>query len=151
MTEYSGGSYIANVEYSRTTTFTYGCTVSKTNNNNGNVTTPPGLQVTGLTIPVTVVTRTEMINESNPNTFETTLSGAVVCNSPEKNPGKWRPQNGYTGECSTALFNSLPGMPIHSNSQPPLITSLGGDFFVESAPEWDDTPASVTDDDWSTE
>lgn len=150
VTEYTGGSYIADVEYSQTTTFAYGCTVSRTQPN-GNVTTPPGLQVTGLTFPVTVVTRTDRIEESNENTFETTFSDAVVCNSPEKNPGKWRNQNRYTGECSTALFNSLPGMPIHSNSQPPLPTSLGDELFIESAPVPDFTPASVTDDDWEAE
>jgi hypothetical protein len=150
VTEYSGGSYIADVEYSQTTTFTYGCIVSKTNSQ-GKVTTPPGLQVEGLTIPITEVTRTERIEESNPNTFETTLADKVVCNSPEKNPGKWRNQNGYTGVCSTALFNSLPGMPIHSNSQPPLVTSLGGDLFVESFSSFADSPATVTDNDWTAE
>lgn len=150
VTEYTGGSYIADVQYSQTTTFTFGCTVFRTQPN-GNVTTPPGLQVTNLTFPVTIVTRTDRIEESNENTFETTLSDAVVCNSPLKNPGKWRNQNGYTGECSTALFNSLPGMPIHSNSQPPLVASLGDEVFVESAPVPDYSPASVTDDEWEAE
>lgn len=149
VTEYSGGSYIADVEYSQTTTFTFGCTVSKKNKGNGNVTIPPGLQVTGQTYLVTVVTRTEHVEISRPNTFETTLDDAVVCNSPTKNPGKWRQQNSYTGPCSTELFNTLPGMPIHSNSQPPLVGSLGEDLFVESAPTWDNSPASVTDDDWT--
>lgn len=150
VTEYSGGSYIADVTYSQTTTFTYGCVVSR-RQPNGNVTTPPGLQVTGQTFPVTVVTRTERVEESNPNTFETTLSDAVVCNSPERNPGKWRNQNGYTGDCSTTLFNSLSSISIHSNSLPPLEESLSPDLFIELAPVPDYTPASVTDDDWAAE
>lgn len=33
----------------------------------------------------------------------------VVCNSPTKLPGTWRPQNGYAGtKCNTTYFNSAP-------------------------------------------
>lgn len=47
---------------------------------------------------------------------------AVVCNSPTKNPGTWRAQNGYLGlggACSTATFTSLGTATIPSNSLPP--------------------------------
>lgn len=46
---------------------------------------------------------------------------AVVCNSPGKNPGSWKPQNGYLGlggACSTATFTSLGTTTIPSNSLP---------------------------------
>ena len=58
-----------------------------------------------------------------------TDTDVVICNSPTKNPGVWRAQNGYTGNCSTlgasASFYSLPiysaqtvWEPIPSNSFP---------------------------------
>ena len=134
---YSGGTLVEDVTYSQDTTITYGCIVSKTNSQ-GKVTTPPGIQVEGLTKTVTTVTRVVHVNESAPDEVITTLSDAVVCNSPEKNPGKWRAQNGYGGECSTALFNTLPGFPIRSNSQPPLvpndITTANPSSFQDSGP-----------------
>lgn len=44
---------------------------------------------------------------------------AVVCNSPTKNPGTWRAQNGYDGGlCSYATFTSLGTPTIPSNSLP---------------------------------
>ena len=43
----------------------------------------------------------------------------VVCNSPTKNPGTWRAQNGYDGGlCSYATFASLGTATIPSNSLP---------------------------------
>lgn len=46
------------------------------------------------------------------------VAQVVICNSPTKNPGTWRQQNGYTGVCSTTLFNSLGPVGIPSNSLP---------------------------------
>lgn len=37
------------------------------------------------------------------------IGNPVVCISPKKLPGEWRPQNGYSGEkCTTAWFNQAP-------------------------------------------
>ena len=128
---FTGGTLVQDVTYSQDTTFTYGCRVFKINPQ-GKESEPDGLQIPGpqhpdpLTITKTEVTRTENINVSNPDVTVENLSDAVICNSPEKNPGKWRQQNGYTGECSTALFISLGTFPIRSNSLPPL-ESVAGD------------------------
>ena len=148
---FTGGTLVEDVTYSQDTTFSFGCIVSKTNKQ-GKTTTPDGIQIPGpshpdpLTKTVTTVTRTEHINESAPDTTVETLSDAVICNSPEKNPGKWRPQNGYTGDCSTALFISLGTFPIRSNSLPPLeendITTANPSSFQDSG------PATVVDE-WS--
>ena len=118
---YSGGTSETLNTYSQTTTYTYGCHTFK-EAGNGNLIEPPGLQIpVGLTVEDTNVTRTETVTVNNPNTTVVTTGDGVICISPNKNPGTWRNQNGYTGECSTALFNSLPGIePISSNSQPPV-------------------------------
>lgn len=74
---------------------------------------PPGLQFSG-----------QMTEVSNPDYTETVDGDGVICISPSSttkkgNPGEWRQQNGYTGECSTTLFYSLTGPdPIPSNSLP---------------------------------
>jgi hypothetical protein len=120
---YTGGSSETLNTYSATTTYTYGCRVWKTvGPDNDHVVQPPGLQVDyGQTLDETLVTRTETVTVNNPNTTAITAGDGVICISPTKNPGTWRNQNGYTGICSTALFNSLAGIPepIPSNSLPP--------------------------------
>ena len=62
-----------------------------------------------------------------PGPFERNV---VICISPSSttkkgNPGEWRQQNNYLGECSTELFYSLGGRPepIPSNSLPPRTSS----------------------------
>lgn len=147
LSTFSGGTLIQDVTYAQDTTFTYGCIVTKTTKG-GNQTTPPGLQVTGQTLAKTEITRIESVNISKPDVEVVSLSDAVVCNSPEKNPGKWRAQNGYTGECSTALFNTLPGMPIRSKSQPPLIPNVSATANPTSLQS--SGPATVVDE-WTVE
>ena len=124
---YSGGSSEILNTYAQTTTYTFGCRVFKIIDGNGNVIEPNGLQIPyGLTLDETVVTRTETVTETNPDTTVVTTGDGVICISPSTtgtrgNPGVWRQQNGYTGECSTNLFYSLAGIPepIPSNSLPP--------------------------------
>ena len=118
---YTGGSSETLNTYSQTTTYTFGCRVWK-EVGNGNIIEPPGLQIDyGQTLDETLVTRTETVTVNNPNVTEVTAGDGVICISPTKNPGTWRKQNGYTGDCSTALFYSLAGIPdpIPSNSLPP--------------------------------
>jgi hypothetical protein len=141
---YTGRTLIQDVTYSQDTTFTFGCTVSKTNKNNGNVETPPGLQVTGQTITKTEVTRTAHTNIQEPNVDVVQLSGAVICNSPTKNPGVWRAQNGYTGGCSRALFDSISSVTIHSKSLPP-IGSTEQAAIATATINNDSGPATVAD------
>jgi hypothetical protein len=119
---YTGGSSETLVTYAQTTTYTFGCRVWKVVEGNGNIIEPNGLQIPyGVTVDETLVTRTETVSVNNPNTTEVTAGDGVICISPTKNPGTWRKQNGYTGDCSTALFYSLAGIPdpIPSNSLPP--------------------------------
>ena len=119
---YTGGSSETLNTYSQTTTYTFGCRVWKVVEGNGNVIEPNGLQIPyGVTVDETLVTRTETVTVNNPNTTQVTAGDGVICNSPTKNPGTWRNQNGYGGACSTALFSSLAGIPepIPSNSLPP--------------------------------
>jgi len=119
---YTGGSSETLNTYSATTTYTFGCRVWKVVEGNGNIIEPNGLQIDyGQTLDETLVTRTETVTVNNPDTTVVTAGDGVICNSPTKNPGTWRNQNGYTGECSTALFSSLAGIPepIPSNSLPP--------------------------------
>ena len=124
---YSGGTTQTTTEYSQTTTYTFGCRVWKEIDSNGNVIEPPGLQTPyGLVEEETVVTRTEVTTDTAANTTVVTNGDGVICISPSTtgtrgNPGVWRQQNGYTGECSTTLFYSLAGIPepIPSNSLPP--------------------------------
>ena len=123
---YTGGSSETLVTYAQTTTDTFGCRVWK-EPQPGHVIEPNGLQIpSGLTLDETLVTRTETVTVNNPNTTEVTAGDGVICISPSTtgttgNPGAWRKQNGYTGDCSTALFYSLAGIPepIPSNSLPP--------------------------------
>ena len=124
---YTGGTSDTLVTYAQTTTTTFGCHVWKVVGNEAhpNIVEPAGLQIPGgshpdlLSIEDTVVTRSEHVIVNNPDVIVNTTGDGVICNSPTKNPGTWRAQNGYTGECSTALFNTLPGVePISSNSQP---------------------------------
>jgi hypothetical protein len=118
---YTGGSSETQNTYSATTTYTFGCRVWK-EVGNGNTIEPPGLQIDyGQTLDETLVTRTETVTVNNPNTTVVTAGDGVICISPNKNPGTWRNQNGYTGPCNTTLFYSLAGIPdpIPSNSLPP--------------------------------
>lgn len=123
---YTGGSSETLNTYAQTTTYTFGCRVWK-EPQPGHVIEPPGLQVDyGETFDETLVTRSETVTVNNPNTTEVTAGDGVICISPSTNgtkgnPGAWRKQNGYTGDCSTALFYSLAGIPepIPSNSLPP--------------------------------
>lgn len=118
---YTGGSSETLNTYAQTTTYTFGCRVWKTTGNGGTI-EPNGLQIPfGLTYDDTVVTRTETVTVNNPNTTSSTTGDGVICISPTKNPGTWRNQNGYTGTCSTALFNSLAGVAEPTtNSLPPV-------------------------------
>lgn len=153
---YSGGLLVQEVVYGTDTTFTYGCTVSKTNKNNGNVTTPPGLQVNGLTIVKTETRGPVTDTVSAPDYTQEELSEMVVCNSPSTSSKKtasngWANQNGYTGPCSTELFLSLGTITIHSNSLPPLDYLEGPEDHNSSSSFNDSGPQSVSDDDWVTE
>jgi len=117
---YSGGSSETLNTYAQTTTYTFGCRVWK--DTPGGTIEPNGLQIpVGLSSDETLVTRTETVTVNNPNTTEVTSGDGVICISPNKNPGVWRNQNGYTGPCNTTLFYSLAGIPepISSNSLPP--------------------------------
>ena len=147
---FTGGTLVQDVTYAQDTTFTYGCRVFKTNTKNGNVTEPPGLQVTGLTSTRTEVTRTVNVNVSNPDVVVEQLTEKVICNSPLKNPGVWRNQNGYTGVCSTALFFSLSPLPIHSNSLPPFESLNALADQDNSSVANDSAPATVVDE-WTEE
>ncbi|WP_125964208.1 hypothetical protein [Sphingomonas koreensis] len=80
---------------------------------------PPGLQiddpVTSTSTSVTYGTRTETIPGpwTDPNASQ---GGAqvVICISPGKVPGNWRPQNGYDGSlgtCSRAWYDTLGSTP----------------------------------------
>lgn len=118
---YTGGSSETLNTYAQTTTYTFGCRVWK-EPQPGHVIEPNGLQTPyGQTVDETLVTRTETVTVNNPNTTAITQGDGVICISPNRNPGTWRKQNGYTGECSTTLFYSLAGIPdpIPSNSLPP--------------------------------
>ena len=118
---YTGGSSSTLNTYAQTTTYTFGCRVWK-DLGNGNTIEPNGLQTPyGLIEEDTVVTRQETVDVNNPDTTVVTAGDGVICISPTKNPGTWRKQNGYTGDCSTTLFYSLDGIPepIPSNSLPP--------------------------------
>ena len=148
---FTGGTLVQQVTFAQDTTFTFGCTVSKIVG--GKVNAPKGLQVTGLTATRSEVTRTLTDEVRKPDVVVKQISESVICNSPTKNPGVWRNQNGYTGICSTALFNSLSQVVIHSNSLPPLepITLPAAHdstrTFTDSSPatvvdEWTDEPAS---------
>jgi hypothetical protein len=143
---YSGGSLSQTVVYAEDTEYTFGCIVSKTTNN-GNVTTPPGLQVDGLKTTVTTTTRTEYVVVSAPNVTADYFTSGVICNSPLKNPGVWRNQNGYTGVCSTEKYLSLGTAFVHTNSVPflPPIDAEGD--HNQSRHDEISMPASVTDDD----
>jgi len=123
---YSGAVTETTTEYSQTTTYTFGCFVYKIVGQDREI-APPGLQTpVGLTEEETVVTRTETTTDTQGTSTVVTTGDGVICISPSTtstkgNPGVWRQQNGYTGECSTALFYSLAGIPdpIPSNSLPP--------------------------------
>ncbi|HET9639445.1 MAG TPA: hypothetical protein VFP12_09590 [Allosphingosinicella sp.] len=118
---YTGGSSETLNTYSATTTYTFGCRVWK-DLPNGNTIEPNGLQIEATqTLDETLVTRTETVTVNNPNETVVTAGDGVICISPNKNPGTWRNQNGYTGACNTTLFYSLAGIPdpIPSNSLPP--------------------------------
>lgn len=145
---YSGGLLVQEVTTAQDTTFTYGCRVFKTQN--GNLTEPRGLQVEGLTL-----TRTENLGSatetvSAPDVLRTELSEKVTCNSPLRNPGVWRQQNGYTGVCSTELFMTLSQIEIHSNSLPPLVTMSARADHSSSSASNDSGPATVFDE-WTEE
>lgn len=141
---FTGGSKVQTVTYAQDTTFTYGCRVFKINKQ-GKETEPPGLQVEGLTAVRTEITRTAEVSVIKPNVEVVQLSGGVICNSPLKNPGVWRNQNGYTGECSTRLFLTLGPLTIPSNSLPSLEPiMLPGDHNSPSNATNSD-PATVTD------
>ena len=124
---YTGGSSVTLDTYAQTTTYTFGCRVWK-EVGNGNIIEPNGLQIDyGQTADETLVTRSQTVTVNNANTTVVGTGDGVICNSPSApdkkgNPGAWRNQNGYTGECSTALFYSLAGRPdpIPSNSLPPV-------------------------------
>lgn len=116
---YSGGSLSQTVVYAQDTTNNYGCLVTRTQPN-GNVTAPPGLQVTGLFFTVTNVTRTEYESVSAPNVTTDYFSEGVICNSPGTKRGEWRPQNGYAGVCSTERYLALGSAFVHTNSVPGL-------------------------------
>lgn len=123
---YTGGSSETLNTYSQTTSYTFGCRVWKeVGPDNDHTVEPPGLQLVDQLVEDTA-TRTETVIVNNPDTTEITTGDGVICISPSTNgtkgnPGAWRNQNGYTGECSTALFYSLAGIPdpIPSNSLPP--------------------------------
>jgi hypothetical protein len=96
---------------------TYGFDCQTYNSASG--TYPPGLQREG---QVTTITT---------GTTATYDADGVICNSPGRNPGTWRNQNGYPGNCQTLAtttpgFYNLPldpapppiGNPIPSNSLP---------------------------------
>ena len=125
---YTGGSSVTLDTYAQTTTYTFGCRVWKVIESNGNVIEPNGLQTPyGQIVDETLVTRSETVTVNNPNTTEVTTGDGVICISPttvdkKGNPGAWRNKDSYTGECSTALFYSLAGIPdpIPSNSLPPV-------------------------------
>jgi hypothetical protein len=82
---------------------------------------PPGQQittpVTATTVTETYGTRTETIPGPwvDPNA-SSTGGEVVICNSPGRNPGTWRGQNGYTNQidgrtCSTTWYNELGSTP----------------------------------------
>lgn len=116
---YSGGSLSQTVVYAQDTTTNFGCSVTKTNTRNGNVSMPGGLQVTGLSL-VATATRTVYETASAPNVTTDYFTAGVICNSPGTNRGVWRRQNGYTGTCSTERYLSLGAAFVHTNSVPGL-------------------------------
>jgi hypothetical protein len=99
------------------TSYSFDCQTYNPNAGSAQGQYPEGLQFSGQT---TIL----------PNTSgSSTDTDVVVCNSPTKNPGVWRAQNGYLGNCATegsvAVFYSLPiysaqtvWEPIPSNSYP---------------------------------
>lgn len=93
------------------TSYTFDCQTKNT----ASGTFPDGLQFPG---------QTTTLEDTNGASTDTDV---VVCNSPTKNPGVWRAQNGYLGDCNAegAIFYSLPIFsaqtvwnPIPSNSLP---------------------------------
>jgi hypothetical protein len=143
---YSGGSLEQSVVYGQDTTYTFGCTVSKTNKQ-GKTTTPDGLQVSGLTLKVTNTTRTETETKSAPNVTTDFFTSEVVCISPLRNPGVWRAKDGYSGECSTARYIALGTAFIRTNSVPDL-PPIGNQSDHNSSRNGEASlPASVTDND----
>ena len=114
---FTGGTKVEEVQYTTPTTFTFQCVVYKVKRNGS-------LEPNGLQPDPSTIVRTESYvtteTVSKPDYTEDRFSESVICNSPTKNPGVWRAQNGYTGTCSTALFNSLSQITIHSNSLPAL-------------------------------
>ncbi len=127
---YSGGKLVQEVTEVTNTTFTFGCKVVKTTRGQTNL-APPGQQVpatlTKTQIDATITRREEV---SAPNVTVTLHAEKVICISPKKNPGTWTNQNGYSGTCSTALYNAVAlGGPVPSNSVP------GVSQLLPSAPD----------------
>lgn len=143
---YSGGSLVQQVVYGKDTIYTFGCVVSKTNSQ-GKITTPPGLQVTGLSLTVTTQTRSVEERAVAPDVTQDYFSSGVICNSPLKNPGVWRAQNGYTGTCSTAAFLALGSALVHTNSVPYLPPINAEADRDESRHDDISLPATVIDND----
>jgi hypothetical protein len=116
---FSGGLNVQEVVTADRTTVTFGCAMSKDNG----LTFPNGQQIPNdgslfVSFDANQETNTETV--SAPDFTVTITEDRVICNSPTKNPGVWRAQNGYTGACSTTLYNAVNPGGTHSNSVPDL-------------------------------
>ena len=109
-----------------TTTTSASCHVHKESNGNdsdpahaGYDVPPPGLQSDGRVSVSTTEESTRIVTVRVPGPYvDPNFSGTaqvVICNSPLRNPGTWRSQNGYTSQlgrtCSTAWYNELGSTP----------------------------------------
>lgn len=116
---YSGGLNIVEITTVDRTTVTFGCAMSKDNG----LTFPKGQQIANdgsLFASYDTNERKVRDTVSAPDFVVTLTEGRVICNSPTKNPGVWRNQNGYAGLCNTTLYNTVNPGGTHSNSVPGL-------------------------------
>ena len=114
---YSGGINKQKVVTVDRTKVTFGCAMSKDNG----LTYPQGQQIANdgsLFVNYDANETTTYPEVSAPDYTLPFTEDRVICNSPTKNPGVWRNQNGYTGTCNTALYVSVNPGGTHSNSVP---------------------------------
>jgi hypothetical protein len=113
---YAGSSLTQEVTTGTDTTYAFGCRVTKTTN--GTTNEPGSLQsaVNAFSVGERVVlTGPTNVVTSTPGRSVDRFEDGVICISPTKG-SVWRVRNDYTGTCTTAMFNELPGKLVRSNS-----------------------------------
>jgi hypothetical protein len=104
--------------------FVFSCAFDKTTNGTTNLNWKVEAAATPLVEEGAGVSSTRTI--TGDPVIQREFSDGVICNSPGTKKGEWRAQNGYTGTCSTAVFETLLGKTVTSNSLPNF-TPVHGD------------------------